>query len=149
MNSSYMQQFSQNQISIEDFLSPTFSNKRLSFLTEMEKMSMNLITIKEDLNLKEEKRDKYKDIMSALKEGKVQKDMKFWHFFDDKKFLKLTRKESVNLIEKEIEKLNKDIINLKKSFEVCKNKLMDLINDNIKFGANISDLDEEVSTLLY
>ena len=47
-----MQQFSQNQISIEDFLSPTFSYKRLSFLTEMEKMSMNLITIKEDLNLK-------------------------------------------------------------------------------------------------
>ena len=96
-----------------------------------------------------EKRDKYKDIMTALKEGKVQKDLKFWHFFDDKKFLKLTRKESVNLIEKEIEKLNKDIINLKKSFEVCKNKLMDLINDNLKFGANISDLDEEVSTLLY
>lgn len=149
MNSSNMQQFSQNQISIDDFLSPTFSNKRLSFLTEMEKISMNLTTIKGDLNLKEEKKDKFKEIMTALKEGKVQKDMKFWHFFDDKKFLKLTRKDSVNLIEKEIEKLNKDIINLKKSFEECKNKLVDLMNDNIKFGANISDLDEEVSTLLY
>jgi restriction endonuclease Mrr len=144
-----MTHLSQQQISIEDFLSPTFSNKRLTFLTEMERISMALINLKREISSKEEKRGKFKDIMTALKEGNVQKDMKFWHFFEDKMFLKLSRKDSVNLTEKEIEKLNKDIVNLKKTFEDNKNKLMDLINDNIKFGASISDLDEEVSILLY
>jgi hypothetical protein len=66
---------------------------------------------------------KYKDLMSALKDGKVQKDMKFSHFFHPNIFLNLARKDSVRLTEKEIEKLTKEISLLKNRYEVYKNEI--------------------------
>jgi hypothetical protein len=139
---------SKNNLTVEDFLSPSFSNQRLIYLTEMEKISLSILKVKKEINSKEERRDKFKDLMTQLKEGKVQKDMKFWHYFEDNLFVKMSRKESVSTAEKEIGKLTTELSTLKKKLEELKSNLMDLINQNLKFGGDVSDLDEEVARIM-
>jgi hypothetical protein len=44
------------------------------------------------------KRDKFKELMNFLKEGKVQKDMTFMHYYDQF-FIEMSRKDSVSKVE--------------------------------------------------
>ncbi len=100
--------------------------------------------------------------MTALKEGKVQRDMTFL-FYHDQFFIEMNRKDSVNKVEqgkiifnKEIGNLNKDINELKNKFIQTKiilvskietlddveDKVADLIQNEFKIKS-INEVDEE------
>ncbi len=131
-----------------DYSAPSFSTNRLAYLIEIEKVSSNLLSLGKELKAKEEKRVKYKDLLSALKEGKVQKDLKFWYYFEDSLFVKLSRKDSVNNTEKEVEKLTKEIANIKLGYIENKKNIIRLINSNKHIGSDISDLDLEIRVIV-
>jgi len=125
------------------------SNSRLNFLVEIEKLSISLAKTKFDISSKEEKKKKYKDLMSALKDGKVQKDMKFSHLFQPNIFLNLARKDSVRLTETEIEKLTKEISLSKNRYEVYKNEILEILikNKNSKEN-NINSLEPNIRFMI-
>ena len=47
-----------------DYSAPSFSTNRLAYLIEIEKVSSNLLSLGKELKAKEEKRVKYKDLLS-------------------------------------------------------------------------------------
>lgn len=131
-----------------DPMSEFDSEGQLRYLMQIEKLSMDLVQKNKTITEKENKKNKYKDLMNDLKEGKVQKDLKFWHFFEDNMFIKLTRRDSVNLTEKEIDKLTKELIALKNEIKSIKKKLIDVLINNTAVESNINDLDPHVAFLI-
>jgi hypothetical protein len=99
------------------------------------------------LKEKELRREKFKDLMDAFKNGAVQKDAKLWFYFSDF-FMKLNRKDCVSIIETgiffsyiEIANLNKEITIMKKQYDDYKKILVNKIDD-------LNDLDPNVEILI-
>lgn len=121
-------------------------DEKLRYLIIQETLGDLLAQKNKEILIKEEKRSKYKDLMTSFKEGKVQKENEFWHYFDCNLFVKMSRKDSVYLAENEIGKLNKEIPVLKKEFEEIKKKLIEVLlkeNNIQEFDSNIVSLIEE------
>jgi hypothetical protein len=97
------------------------------------------------LKEKENKRDKCKDLMTAFKQGQVQKDMNFKYYFEDNIFLELSRKDSVTSLENEINKLNREILLYKEELSKFKGGLIDFL---IGKKINLSELDFEIERMI-
>jgi hypothetical protein len=108
---------------------------RINQLMEIEKISMDIKSKLKEIEEKEEKRNKYKDCMNALKDGVMQYEDNFWHYTETGLFIKLPRKDSVITIQKDIEMLIKDINVNKKDIDEMKKKLVRCLPsyDDVKY----------------
>jgi hypothetical protein len=123
------------------------TNERLENLIKLECLQEKLTDLIKNVKLMETKRIKLKDLMNILKEGKAQKDLDLWHYFEDSIFLKLSRKDSVGIIEKEMQKFQKNLIADKKSIEdhlKQVNKLIEMSNGLI----TLKDVDYDIGKLM-
>ncbi len=95
----------------------------------------------------EDKKDKYKTVMTWLREGKVQNDMEFRHYCEDNLFLILPRKDSVQMIEKEILNLSERINSERKNLKTYVGRLR-MIIERANGDLNVDDLEEGVRNLV-
>jgi hypothetical protein len=122
------------------------TNERLQNLIKLESLQEKLSDLIKNIKIMDIKRTKLKDLMNLLKDGKAQKDMEFLHYFEDIIFLKLSRKDSITIIEKEMQNFQKNILANKNSIEeylILIKKLIDKSNGNLSF----SDIDGEIAQL--
>jgi len=116
------------------------TGEMLESIMEYERMYLKLKTFLNKIGVLDEKRIKFKDLLSAFKEGNVQKDLSLNYYFENNAFISMSRKECVNNAEKESSHLNREILRLKKEAEIFKIKFIDKM---IFKGLDLNDIDDD------
>jgi hypothetical protein len=116
------------------------TGEMLESMMEFERMSIKLKTFLCKIRILDEKRIKFKDLLSALKEGNVQKDLSLNYYFENNTFISMSRKECVDSTEKEVAQLNREILGLKKEAEIFKIKFIDKM---IFRGLDLNEIDDD------
>jgi hypothetical protein len=116
------------------------TNDYLNAIMEVERVTLAIKCNFEEMAIKEEKKNKLKDLMSNFKEGKVQKDPSLSFYFDDSMFIKFSRKDLLSNIENDSAKFNKELTCLKDNTEVLKKTLIEIL---LKNNLQITEIDDD------
>ena len=117
------------------------TGERLEQLMDIERLTIKLKRILTDIKFNDERKNKFRDLLTSFKEGKVQKDLSLSYNFNDNTFITLNRKDCLGNVEKEVANSTKEIAKLKEELEVVK---ISLIGKLLACGIDLNELDDEI-----
>ncbi len=117
------------------------TGERLEQLMEIERLSMRLKKILNELRFNDERKNKFRDLLTHFKDGKVQKDLSLSYNLNENTFIIFNRKDSLGNVEKEVALSTKQIAKFKEELDVVK---ISLIGKLFEYGIELSELDDDI-----
>ena len=138
---------------------PILDNKKLlEKITNLEKVSQEIISIQKEIKINNEIFQKNKDFINCLFQNQNVKDLEFFMLYpnmmmisDDKNgvFHQIKRKDCVPYIQNIISKSSKNKIELEKKLNDSKTKLITLIEDPVELDILDNDISKLILPLAY